>query len=318
MLEGRDASGIASGETSPMTVETGSVGQGKRTNWRRRVEAVYSGSKELAHYVDRAPGAFTFAEGRLVDRWVPVGGKVLVVGSGGGRELSALQARRRSGIGIDLSRASLAAYAGRTGGQASPVIRADMACIPVREASFDTVLFFNQVIGHGPSRQDRVAALAEGLRVLKRDGTLLISFYVGAPDDFSVLLALWSLRRARAVHSGNRQRASTRKSRRESRFLKARALGWARGKWILVRQWSRLDRVGMNILVSPSGNPSAPHAERTPFHLYHHREFSEDVHEAKGRVEEWWCNTELNNGSAAPEILRRLDHLQFCVVRPTI
>ena len=154
----------------------------------------YSDETERRHWTTSASGGWTFAEARLVAKHLPTGGRVLVVGCGGGRELVALRRDGATAVGIELVPDFLEAYVREHRGEdRQSVARADMAQLPFRDGAFDLVLLFNQVLGHGPRRIDRIHTLQECFRVVRPGGHVLLSIYIGAVEDDSLLLEAWSL-----------------------------------------------------------------------------------------------------------------------------
>jgi len=238
---------------------------------------------------------WTAAERVLVRRYLRTPSRVLVVGSGGGRELVALQAHGDLGVGIEVARRLLVEYReGRPSG-ASAVLLADMAALPFLSRTFDAVLLFNQVV---------------------------LSFYVGAVEDYSLWLGAWSLWSRRRRNA--KEEPSTLGLAPPVRVnpLRRRVREWVRGKEDRTRRAlhrtlsgrrSR-DGGGDDIVLVPSGQLADRSPGTVPFHLYRLGEFFEDVRVAGGRVAFWRSNAELNAALSAPLFLRGLDHLHFCAV----
>jgi SAM-dependent methyltransferase len=294
-----------------------------RSRWRRQLLEGYAEASEIRHALAASSGGWTFAESVLVRDHVLPKTRVLVVGSGSGRELGALSGMGVQGIGVEIVRDLVRFYREPCGLPAPrEALLADMAYLPFRPGSFENVLMFNQVLGHGAARSDRVAALAEALRTLPPSGSVLLSFYVGALEDESLLLLTWSrlLHQRTAKTTGTsiplaQEYGITSMLERVERRLRA----WLRGKafrskaWVGRRYGAKGDRgTGADILLTPSGQQSGA---LVPFHLYRLEEFVEDVRRAGGEVAELWCNRELNAGGRAPEFLRHLDHLFYATVR---
>jgi SAM-dependent methyltransferase len=278
--------------------------------WRTRVVRGYSSESQRRHYLEAASGGLTAAEATLIDRLVCAGSRVLVVGSGGGRELNALGARGIRPVGIELVRDVVERYSAATpGASRSPALISDMSDLPFRDASFDAVLLFNQVLEHGPTRMHRQRALREALRA-SRDGVAIVSLYVGAVEDWSVLQYIWSrsVRRSAPVRAGGTVDRTATRPRRPARKL----LAWARGKTYRIRRAIGLR--GSDVGVVPSGERSRAAGASVPVHLYRFNEFAEDVRSAGGVVVSWESATELALRRRAPPIVRSLDHLYYATI----
>lgn len=277
---------------------------------RDRVVAGYSIASEAEHYLSASSGGFTAPESTLVDRHVHPGSRVLVIGSGGGRELVALRARGAAAVGIELVPRLVRGYRARIPDALRPsAILGDMSRLPFRIASFDAVLFFNQVLEHGPSRADRQRALREALRVAPH-GVTIASLYVGAVDDWSALLYLWGRSRRRGSVSKSAEHGTSRTWATGRRAARLRS--WARGKTF--RLWRTLGFIGPEVYVRPSGSEPRGDDAFVPVHLYRFREFSEDVREAGGIILTWDSAVGLGLRTQVPALLGRLDHLQYIVI----
>ena len=291
--------------------------------WRRQVVVGYETPGEVDRWTRSLQAGWTAAERRLTGRMLQGPGRVLVVGSGGGRELVALRSMGHEGVGIEISRGLVLGFRHEAPSLGDCVVLADMARLPFAPGSFGAVLMFNQVLGHAASRADRVSALAEALRVLRPGGAVLMSFYSGAVEDYSLWLGAWSIANRRRRISGapaslpgvprpSRQRGLQRRIRAWVRGKSDRARRFVRG---LVDRGARGEGQGDDVLLAPSGT-GAGTGRRVPFHLYRFEEFVEDVRRAGGRILLWRSNTELNAGADAPAFFRGLDHLHFCALVP--
>ena len=292
------------------------------TDWHRRVARGYEASGEADHWTRAREAGWTAAERVLVRRYLRTPSRVLVVGSGGGRELVALQAHGDVGVGIEVARRLLVEYREGRSSSASAVLLADMAALPFLSRTFDAVLLFNQVVGHSATRTDRVATIAESLRVVRAGCPVLLSFYVGAVEDYSLWLGAWSSWSRRRRNA--KEEPSTPGLAPPVRVnpLRRRVREWVRGKEDRTRRAlhrtlsgrrSR-DGGGDDIVLVPSGRFADRSPGTVPFHLYRLGEFFEDVRVAGGRVAFWRSNAELNAALSAPLFLRGLDHLHFCAV----
>ncbi|MSO65556.1 MAG: metalloregulator ArsR/SmtB family transcription factor [Alphaproteobacteria bacterium] len=111
-------------------------------------------------------------------------GDLLDVGTGTGRMLELFGPMVRSAIGIDLSREMLAVARANLdwlGLRNCQVRHADMYSLPLAEASVDVVTY-HQVLHFA---DDPAAAIAEGARVLRPDGLLVVVDF--APHDLERL-----------------------------------------------------------------------------------------------------------------------------------
>lgn len=278
--------------------------------WRSRVVTGYSAASEAEHYLSAGFGGFTAPEATLVDRHVLPGSRVLVIGSGGGRELLALKAKGAAAVGIELVPKLVRGYRARIPDALRPsAVLGDMSRLPFRTASFDAVLFFNQVLEHGPSRTDRQRALREALRVASH-GVTLASLYVGAVDDWSALLYLWSRSRRQASISKSAEHETPRTWATGRHGARLRS--WARGKTF--RLWRKLGFIGPDVHVRPTGSEIQSNDAFVPLHLYGIREFSEDVREAGGIILTWDSAVGLGLKTKVPAPFGRLDHLQYIVI----
>ncbi|RMG29914.1 MAG: class I SAM-dependent methyltransferase, partial [Methanobacteriota archaeon] len=122
----------------------------------RAASDYYSGKQEY-FYLSPAGYALIKAIEPLVKEHCR--GRVLDAGAGRGAYRSLLESRADEYIGLDVSASSATAVVG------------DAQRLPFADASFDTV-FCSQVLEHVP---EPWLALAEFRRVLKEDGTLILT-----------------------------------------------------------------------------------------------------------------------------------------------
>jgi len=108
------------------------------------------------------------------------GSRVLDVGCGNGRHMTALAERGHAVIGVDFSRRllSLGREAAMAKNWASRVewIEADADALPLRADAFDACICI-AVLHHLPRREDRIAALREVRRVLAAGGRAFVSVW---------------------------------------------------------------------------------------------------------------------------------------------
>ena len=142
-------------------------------------------------------------EPRLVSRIresVPRGARILVAGSGAGREAFALEGIGYEVTGVDFSQRMVAhaqAEAVRRGSSAT-FLHADLRSHREAEASFGAVVFTYDVFSFVPGRRDREALLQRVARWLGPDGVLFLSARrVLRAWDRAVLSLQWLARTSR-------------------------------------------------------------------------------------------------------------------------
>jgi SAM-dependent methyltransferase len=99
-------------------------------------------------------------------------GRVLDLGCGPGRFLAALAARGAHAVGIDLSLQLLTRA--RDAAPRSPLVRADMRGLPLREGSFRSALMMFTTFGYFAREREDVGVLEGIARVLEPGGTLVL------------------------------------------------------------------------------------------------------------------------------------------------
>ena len=129
----------------------------------------------------------------LIERtieWHP-GMRVLDIASGPGRHAVALEARGVSPIGVDLSMALLRRAQEVT---SSPLVRADMRYLPVRDASCDLALNLFTSFGYFGTDDEHRHALAGMIATLRSGGWFVLDFLQAdlvrrnlVPEDEAVL-----------------------------------------------------------------------------------------------------------------------------------
>jgi SAM-dependent methyltransferase len=171
---------------TPATFDGGQDSEARRilTEYRRR-QSVHIADR----YAPDAPGALFEYQQRIWrvlealrrSGYLPLSTKrILDVGCGAGRwllDLEALGARRDRLAGVDLSLERVAAARERlgaaSGGHESPDIRVGDACsLPWDTGSFDLV-FQQTMLSSILDQRVRMAAAAEMVRVLRRDGAII-------------------------------------------------------------------------------------------------------------------------------------------------
>ena len=131
-------------------------------------------------------------EVRLFIGSLPRGARVLDVGAGHGRHTTVLADRGHRAVALDFSRRLL--LIGRAGerrtGDALRIdwVGGEATKLPFRDASFDAGLCI-AVLHHLPVESDRIAALMELRRVLRRRAPVLVSVWAREQPRFQSMLA---------------------------------------------------------------------------------------------------------------------------------
>lgn len=111
-------------------------------------------------------------EARLLTRNIPPGSRVLVLGSGGGRELPALLALKCTVTAVDVSGEMLTAGRQRYQGVEITWIEADVHSLPLKDRAFDAAVGLGAILNY---LTDPARFLAEVRRVLLPGGLLFLS-----------------------------------------------------------------------------------------------------------------------------------------------
>jgi SAM-dependent methyltransferase len=117
-------------------------------------------------------------EREVADRHFFAKGRLLALGVGPGREAFAMARRGLSVVGIDTDATALAAAAraARSLGHSVRFVRADLAHLPFRPASFDSVLLASVMYSAIPGRAQRQMWLRDLFRILAPKGLVALSF----------------------------------------------------------------------------------------------------------------------------------------------
>jgi len=128
--------------------------------------------------------ADSFAPTR-VDAWaevlefidgLPRASRVLDIGCGNGRHVKALIVRGHRAVGLDFCRRLLAIGRAEIASADASWIEAEAGRLPFRDETLDAATCI-AVLHHLPTQADRIAALREIGRVLRRDGRVIVSVW---------------------------------------------------------------------------------------------------------------------------------------------
>jgi SAM-dependent methyltransferase len=119
----------------------------------------------------------TEVEDQLVTRFLARGGSTLEAGTGGGRILHELAKRRFGDLhGFDYVPAFIEAARSRDASGAIDFAVQDAVDLDYPDAAFDQAIYLQQVLCFIEDAEDRMRAMRESRRVLRRGGTALFSF----------------------------------------------------------------------------------------------------------------------------------------------
>jgi SAM-dependent methyltransferase len=141
------------------------------------IEEKYSQEEELNQYAEDAKRGLFRWEHNLISPYLGGMGKVLVLGSGGGREVIGLNAAGVHAIGIEISFAQIKTAQKILAGSHLPAdfVRGNAVLLPFKDSSFHAVIMFRQFLQHFPCSVNRRALLREVFRVLVPQGLVFLS-----------------------------------------------------------------------------------------------------------------------------------------------
>ncbi len=128
-------------------------------------------------YVDSTAPEIESSLAARIHRQVPAGGRILVIGSGAGRECFGLARAGWQVTGLDFAPA-MVEHARREAtrhGLQIEFMLGDVRDYELGQNSFDAALFTYDVYSFIPGRNERVAALSRLRTVLRNDGTVFVS-----------------------------------------------------------------------------------------------------------------------------------------------
>lgn len=138
------------------------------------LEQSQKGYEKIASDFSRTRGTF-WQELMFVYDMVPDESRVLDIGCGNGRFLGALKNDTVSYTGVDFSDKLITIAKERYHARPQTIFQtADALALPFPDHSFDLALSF-AVLHHIPSRAHRIQFLKEAARVIKPDGTIILT-----------------------------------------------------------------------------------------------------------------------------------------------
>lgn len=174
----------------------------------------------VAAWVENASAKLTLAERLFLKKYAPGRARVLVLGSGAGREALALARRGMRVTAVDYSLSLLAALRGRAQqeGLRMDVLEADYASLAWKPGDTFDLVFLGLNYGSIPSRPARIAFLKKVKFLMKDDGRLFLSFAC-QPKTFWSVPGLWFHRLCALVCRGHREVEIGDEIRGEGEFL---------------------------------------------------------------------------------------------------
>ncbi len=146
----------------------------------KSVRDFYATPESLNYYVDRARSRGFFPPERaMVERFMSPPAAVLDVGCGAGREAFELARTGYAVTGVDIVPELLEQGRAIAAGLGLKVelLLGDGKTLDFVDGRFDYVLLITQLIHHIPMRMNRVGLLREAARVLKPEGTILLTYH---------------------------------------------------------------------------------------------------------------------------------------------
>jgi len=137
----------------------------------------YNQKEEVIQYTrDAREGLFVW-ESRVLSHYIKEHERVLVLGSGAGREVWGIEKMGVRVYGIEISDEQLRSALKLKGETKSDgyFVRGDAMFLPFKNKIFDSVVMFRQFLQHFPGRNNRVILLNEVLRVLVPGGIIFLS-----------------------------------------------------------------------------------------------------------------------------------------------
>jgi SAM-dependent methyltransferase len=270
-------------------------------------------------------------EQEMVERYLPLHGRLLDLGCGAGRAVLALNGARYQVTGIDLSLNMLAA--GRSLSAEARLSGANLLSLPFADESFEAVFMFFGALQHIPGRANRQQAVAEMARVTKSQGRLILGLDNVAPA--LVCYFYWFgqklLNNGREVATAQVPAARTTtvdstlwsREARQTHPLLWHARGLLRTlRWRTWPGWVDLARHLSPNGVEPGDIRVAQFAlPATPgyiyYHLYRTEELLKDAAVAGWRLLGHHSGSELNENRVYPTFVRRRDKQQFFAFEKT-
>jgi SAM-dependent methyltransferase len=298
----------------------------------------YEDGEEGGFWTSLAEAGLSLVERRAIGTLTKSGhGRVLAVGCGAGRESLALAKAGFATVGIDLSQMLLrrAISHSRDVPQLSYAL-ANAVSLPLRDKSIDYVFMLAQVLGCVRGAKMRRSALKEAARVVRPEGTILVSLYRRSFRDYPLSYIVWLTLTLAGNRGSNRGPKSTGPSPRgRNNFNSHRlerlsevAMTMLRARVLQLRVAARVlhRRIGGAGIIASEGrdvyaHPRLYRVSMTPrsglayHHLYTRKEWLADVRHAGLVVHNEYSIRELAMGRLFPSLLRDLDYLHYYVLR---
>ncbi|HEY4716421.1 MAG TPA: class I SAM-dependent methyltransferase [bacterium] len=155
-------------------------------DFRRAIIEKYSQPEEIAQYTLEAEKELFDWEKWILAKYIKGGEKVLVLGSGAGREVFGIEKMNVSAYGVDIclpllnSAKSLMLKDNHKGF----LMAGDALQLGFKKETFNLCIMFRQFLQHFPFRKNRMRLLKEAGRILDKGGILLLSLHL-SPFSFS-------------------------------------------------------------------------------------------------------------------------------------
>jgi len=144
---------------------------------RKTVIEKYGQQEELDAHTESLKLGLLDAEERAVNKYFKEGDLVLNIGCGAGREAVALLKKGYQVVGTDLHPKMIEAAMrnARVHDVQGRFAEMDACRMTFEDNSFDQIVMFGSIITHIPKRENRITALKEAKRVLRKGGHIILS-----------------------------------------------------------------------------------------------------------------------------------------------
>lgn len=144
---------------------------------RESVIKKYDREEEIVAHSELIKEGLFVPEGRLVDTYFTSGAHLLNIGCGAGREALALLKRGYSVVGTDIQPKMVARAKenAKEENLSAQFVTMNACDLDFPDESFDHAMMVGSIITHIPKRANRVRALQQAHRVLKKGGVIIVS-----------------------------------------------------------------------------------------------------------------------------------------------